>query len=524
MARVLVTEKLAERGLELLREAGHDVDVQLGLDHSDLIMAIAGADALIIRSATQVTAEIIDAANQLRVVGRAGVGLDNVDTDAATANGVIVANAPTSNSVSAAEHTMAMLLAVARNVPQAHSALVEGRWERSAWGGTELLDKTLGIIGLGNIGGLVADRAKAFGMRLIGHDPFVSDERASELGVELVGLDELISESDFLTLHIARTPETVNLINTAALAKAKPNLRVINVARGGIVNEADLAAAITAGTIAGAAIDVFDTEPKTDSPLFGLPQVVVTPHLGASTSEAQDRAGITIAEQVRLALASDFVPFAVNVAARGVPEFVRPFLPLAEQLGAQFARLVGGNPTAVDVVFAGEIGGMDCRMAELAVAKGLMSSLANGGVSYVNAETLAEEHGVKIDSRCTTKTPSGLVNGIKISGDGHSIAGTIDTASGQRRVIAIDDITVDLPSSEHLLLVLNHDTPGMIGQVGTIFGTAGINIDDMHLGKSATSGEALLAIATAVPVPEVVLAKIGELAAIVSAKEIGVAV
>ncbi len=522
MARVLITEKLAERGLDLLRDAGHDVDVKLGLTPSEIETAIADAHALIIRSATQVTADILAAAPQLQVVGRAGVGLDNVDTDAATANGVIVANAPTSNSVSAAEHTMAMLLAVARNVPQAHAALVAGRWERSAWGGTELLDKTLGIIGLGNIGGLVAARAKAFGMRLIGHDPFVSDERASELGVELVGLDELIAESDFLTLHIARTPETTNLINTASLAKAKPTLRIINVARGGIVNEADLAAAIQAGTIAGAAIDVFDSEPKTDSPLFGLPEVVVTPHLGASTAEAQDRAGVTIAEQVRLALDGDFVPFAVNVAARGVPEFVRPFLPLAEQLGAQFARLVGGKPTAIDVVFAGEIGGMDCRMAELAVVKGLISELTDMSVSYVNAESLAEELGVKIEVRNTTKTPSGLVNGIKVSGDGHSIAGTIDVVSGERRVISIDDITIDLPSSQHLLLVLNDDTPGMIGQVGTIFGTAGINIDDMHLGKSPTSPHALMAIATAVPLPEVVLAKIGELQSVISAKEIGV--
>ncbi len=522
MARVLITEKLAERGLDLLRDAGHDVDVQLGLTPAEIEVAIADAHALIIRSATQVTAEILAAAPALQVVGRAGVGLDNVDTDAATASGVIVANAPTSNSVSAAEHTMAMLLAVARNVPQAHAALVDGRWERSAWGGTELLDKTLGIIGLGNIGGLVAARAKAFGMRLIGHDPFVSDERASELGVELVELDELIADSDFLTLHIARTPETTNLINAASLAKAKPTLRIINVARGGIVNEADLAAAIQAGTVAGAAIDVFDSEPKTDSPLFGLPQVVVTPHLGASTAEAQDRAGITIAEQVRLALDGDFVPFAVNVAARGVPEFVRPFLPLAEQLGAQFARLVGGKPTAIDVVFAGEIGGMDCRMAELAVVKGLIGALTDSSVSYVNAESLAEELGVKIEVRNTTKTPSGLVNGIKVSGDGHSIAGTIDVVSGERRVISIDDITIDLPSSEHLLLVLNDDTPGMIGQVGTIFGTAGINIDDMHLGKSPASPHALMAIGTAVPVPEVVLAKIGELQSVISAKEIGV--
>ncbi len=519
--RILVTEKLAESGLDLLRDAGHEVDVSLGLSPDELCEAIVGAHGLIIRSATQVTAEVFEASDVLQVVGRAGVGLDNVDTDAATAAGVIVANAPTSNSVSAAEHTLAMLLAVARNVPQAHAALTNGRWERSNWGGVELMDKTLGIVGLGNIGGIVAVRAKAFGMRLIGHDPFVSPERASELGVELMGIDELVAEADFLTLHLARTPDTVNLINAERLTLAKPNLRIVNVARGGIINEADLAEAISAGTIAGAAIDVFDSEPKTESPLFALPQVVVTPHLGASTSEAQTRAGETIAEQVRLALAGDFVPFAVNVAARGVSETVRPFLPLAEILGAQFARLVE-SPTSVDVVFAGEIGGMDCRMAELAITKGVMSQSSDVPVSYVNAEDIAKESGVKFNARATTKTPSGLVNGIKVEGDGHSIAGTIDLLTGAARIISVDGITIDLPSSEHLLLVINEDSPGMIGKVGTIFGEAGINIDDMHLGQSATGDIALMALSTKTAIPEVIVAKLQELPQIVSVRDISV--
>jgi len=280
MPRVLVTEKLAETGLDLLRSAGHEVDVQLDLDEEGLIAAVPGAHALIIRSATNVTRDVLEAADSLRIVGRAGVGLDNVDTVTATRLGVIVANAPTSNSVSAAEHTMALLLSVARNVPQAHKALVEGRWERSRWGGVELLDKTLGIVGLGNIGGLVAHRARAFGMRLVGHDPFVSPERAAELGVELMTLDELVPQSDFLTLHLARTPETVGLIGAERLKLAKPNLRLINVARGGIVDEAALAEAITNGTIGGAALDVFDSEPMTTSPLFELERVVVTPGLG----------------------------------------------------------------------------------------------------------------------------------------------------------------------------------------------------------------------------------------------------
>jgi D-3-phosphoglycerate dehydrogenase len=501
MAKVLVTEKLAQAGLDVLIEAGHEVDVQLDLDETGLKAALANADALIIRSATQVTADLLNAAGQLQVVGRAGVGLDNVDIEAATERGVIVANAPTSNSISAAEHTMAMLLAVARNIPQAHGALTAGRWERSSWSGVELQEKTLGIIGLGRIGGLVAERARSFGMHLVGCDPFVSAERAGELGVTLMDLSEVVASSDFLTLHLARTPETMNLINSDLLTTAKSNLRIVNVARGGIINEADLAAAIEDGVIAGAAIDVFDSEPKTTSPLFRLSEVVVTPHLGASTGEAQDRAGEMIAEQVRLALRGDFVPFAVNVAASGVSETVRPFLPIAEQLGQRFAQLVGGQPIAVDVVFAGEIGGFDCRMAELAVIKGLMSVIGDGPVSYVNAENMADQMGVKVQTRTSTQSPSGLLNGIKIEGEGHSLAGTALVPSGEMRIISIDNIGIDIPPTDHLLVIVNDDTPGMIGRVGTIIGNAQVNIDDMHIGRTANSSQAIMVIATSDPIP-----------------------
>lgn len=520
MALVLVTEKLAQAGLDMLIEAGHVVDVQLGLDDEGLKAAIADANALIVRSATQVTAELLTAAPKLEVVGRAGVGLDNVDIEAATSQGVIVANAPTSNSISAAEHTMAMLLAVARNIPQAHGALVQGRWERSRWSGVELQDKTLGIIGLGRIGGLVAERARAFGMHLVGCDPFVSGERASELGVTLMDIADVVAQSDFLTLHLARTPETVDLINADLLAAAKPNLRIVNVARGGIVNEADLAAAIEDGAIAGAALDVFDEEPKTSSPLFRLPEVVVTPHLGASTAEAQDRAGEMIAEQVRLALIGDFVPFAVNVAASGVSETVRPFLSISEQLGQRFARLAGGHPIAVDIVFAGEIGGFDCRMAELAVIKGLMSVIGDGPVSYVNAESMAERFGVKVHTRTSTLSPSGLLNGIKIEGEGHSLAGTALVPSGEMRIISIDDIGIDIPPSDHLLVIVNDDTPGMIGRVGTIIGNARVNIDDMHIGRPANSSEAIMVIATSDPIPSEVVDAISLMPEIIAVKSL----
>ena len=296
--RVLVTEKIADPGLDRLRDAGHEVDIQLDLTPEQLLEAIVGAHALIIRSATKVTAEVLAAGTDLVVVGRAGIGLDNVDTAAATERGVMVVNAPQSNTLSAAEHTMALLLASARNVPQAHAALVQGRWERSKWEGVELSDKTLGIIGLGRIGKLVAQRAMAFGMRLVAYDPFVSEDRARQINVTLVSLDELVEQSDFITLHLAKTPETIGLIGKDMLAKAKPSLRLVNVARGGIVDEAALAEAVSSGQIAGAALDVFDAEPTTESPLFGLDGVVVTPHLGASTVEAQDKAGDTIAEIV----------------------------------------------------------------------------------------------------------------------------------------------------------------------------------------------------------------------------------
>ena len=331
MARILVTEEIADGGLERLRQAGHTVDIQLDLSHEQLLSAVKGAHALIIRSATDVNAEVLEAGADLVVVGRAGVGLDNVDVDTATRRGVMVCNAPESNIVSAAEQTMALLLSVARNVPQAHAALVQGRWERSKWEGVELLDKTLGIVGLGRIGKLVATRAAAFGMRIVAFDPYISAERARQLNIEIMPLDQLVAESDFLTVHLPKNKETIGIIGREMFLKAKPELRVINVARGGIIDEEALATAVKEGLIAGAALDVFTKEPMTESPLFSIPQIVVNPHLGASTREAQDKAGDVIADMVQLALAGDFVPFAVNIDASDANETLRPFLPLAER-------------------------------------------------------------------------------------------------------------------------------------------------------------------------------------------------
>lgn len=504
VARILVSEQIADSGLDQLRADGHEVDVQLDLTPDTLLDAIVGAAALIIRSSTQVTPEVLAVADQLQVVGRAGIGLDNVDVEAATKRGVMVVNAPQSNILSAAEHTMALLLAQARNVPQAHAALVAGRWERSKWNGVELADKTLGIIGLGRIGKLVAERAQAFGMEIIAYDPFVNDDRATQLRIEMVDLDTLIAQSDFLTLHVAKTPETIGLVNAELLAKAKPNLRVINVARGGIVNEADLAAAINAGQVAGAAIDVFDTEPCTDSPLFGISSVVVTPHLGASTVEAQDKAGVTIAEQVGLALAGDFVPFAVNVDASAVSETVRPYLALAEELGALFALVSDEMPATIDIEFRGEIGGYDTKLAVLSMVKGLLGQISDEPVSYVNALDVAADRGLEIRS-IATSTSKDYVNVVSIRGGNRSLSGTLTGMSNEHRLVEVDDHSVDVRPSRHMLLVRNDDTPGMIGVVGDALGRAGINVSAMHLGQTAEGVAALMVIAVDRPVPAEVL-------------------
>ena len=513
--RVLVTEKIAEGGLDRLRDAGHDVDVQEGLSPEELLEAIVGAHALIIRSATKVTAQVLAAGTDLVVVGRAGIGLDNVDVAAATERGVMVVNAPQSNTLSAAEHTMALLLAQARNVPQAHAALKEGRWERSKWEGVELSDKTLGIIGLGRIGKLVAQRALSFGMRLVAYDPFVSPERARQLSVELLGLDELIARSDFITLHLAKTPETAGLIGAELLSKAKPNLRVINVARGGIIDEDALADAVRSGQIAGAALDVFASEPTTESPLFDLDNVVVTPHLGASTAEAQDKAGDTIAEMVGLALAGDFVPYAVNVSAAEASETVRPYLPLAERLGRIFAGLCHQCSNSLEIEYQGHIAEYDTRILTLSVLKGFFSVVTGEPVSYVNAPQVADEQGLEVRPTSTT-TARDYVNLISIRSGEHSLAGTLVGLKGVPSIVMIDDHTVDVPPSDHLLVVRNADQPGMIGTVGTLVGASGVNIDDMAVGSSPEGARALMVLATDRAVPEDVQAALRNTEGVVS--------
>lgn len=516
MARVLVTEKIADRGLQKLTDAGHDVDVQLQLSPEQLVAAVSGVEAIIVRSATKVTGQVIDAAPDLVVIGRAGIGLDNVETEVATARGVMVVNAPQSNTLSAAEHTIALLLAQARNIPQAHAALKAGRWERSKWNGVELSEKTLGIVGLGRIGKLVAQRAMAFGMSIVAYDPFVSEDRARQLNVELVGIEELMTLADFVTVHVAKTPETEGLLDARLLAKAKPGQRIVNVARGGIIVEDDLVDAIRNGPIGGAAIDVFDEEPCTDSPLFELDEVVVTPHLGASTVEAQDKAGDTIAEMVVLALSGEFVPYAVNVSAAEASESIRPYLPLAERLGGLYAGLCGRAPETLEIEYHGQLADYDTRILTLSVLKGFFGVVSDEPVSYVNAPALAEEHGMEVRPSASSTTRD-YVNLITLRGAGHSIAGTLVGLRGVPKVVMVDEHAVDIPPAQNMVVIANEDVPGVIGRVGTALGEAGININDMVVGQSPEGESAMMVLATATPIAEAVIRQLEELEGIVSA-------
>jgi len=496
MKRVLVSEQLAASGLEAMRGVGLEVDFRPGLSPEELLEAVKGAHALVIRSATQVTAEVLEAGDELVVVGRAGIGLDNVDVQAATRRGVMVVNAPQSNVLSAAEHTVALLLSQARNIPQAHRDLTAGKWNRTRWEGVELHNKTLAIVGLGRVGVLVAQRLHAFGMQLVAYDPYVSPERARQLGVELVPtVVEAVERADFLTVHLPKTPETMGLINAELLTHAKPTLRIVNTARGGIIDEQALAEAVAEGRIAGAALDVFAAEPTTESPLFSLDTVVVTPHLGASTAEAQDKAGQTIAEMVVLALRGEFVPFAVNLAASEANATVQPFMPLAERLGRLFTCIAGGTVDTLEVTYEGQIADYDCRVLTLSVLKGVLGPVVDEPVSFVNAPQMAEERGLSV-RETTSSSARDFVNLIELRGviEGRTVqvAGTLYGKQDAPRIVSIDDYIVDLAPSSHMLVVRNVDQPGMVGRVGTIVGNHGLNIEELDLGKGPTDTSLIL--------------------------------
>ncbi|KAA3635411.1 MAG: phosphoglycerate dehydrogenase [Armatimonadetes bacterium] len=495
--KVIVAEAIAEAGISTL-EAECDVIDLVGADRSTVLASLGDAAALIVRSATQVDREMIEAGPFLEVIGRAGIGVDNIDLDAATEHGVLVVNAPNANTISAAEHTMALLLAQARRVAEADHSLREGRWDRKLFQGMELHGKTLGILGLGKIGTLVAQRASSFGMHIIAYDPYISPERARRLGVVLLPLDAVFATADVLTVHLPRTADTENIINAESIATMKDGVRIINVARGGIVNEADLADALLSGKCGGAAVDVFDTEPTTDSPLFGIPQVTVTPHLGASTKEAQDKAGIAVAHAVAEALTGQLVLSAVNLdLGPTVSAEVKPFLALAEQLGRIFVVHAKGLPSELVVTAKGHLAHEPVRPLALSALKGALAGASDGAVSYVNAPLIAAAKGVTVVEEAQPDVEdyqsvirlSGFVGGRE-----RTVAGTFMSRKGAV-LVGIDDYAVEVPLTHHMLLVRNDDSPGCIGRVGTYLGDLGHNIADMVVGRSSNGTGAMMGIA-----------------------------
>lgn len=516
--KVLVTERLSTAGTERLRE--HlEVDEKLGLSPDELAETIGDYDALIVRSATKVGAGILDRAQNLKVVGRAGIGLDNVDVEAATKHGVLVVNAPQSNILSAAEHTMALLLAQARNIPAAHGALIAGRWERERYQGVELHGKTLGIVGLGRVGTLVAQRASAFGMRLVAFDPYIAPNRAQQMGVDLVEtVAEVCRRADFITIHLPRTPETVGIIGTRELANVKPGVRVVNTARGGLIDEAALVEALRDGRVAGAAVDVFDNEPVTDHALFELDNVVVTPHLGASTAEAQDKAGLAIAEQVLLALRGEFVPYAVNVdVGTDIPEPVRPYLQLAERLGRVAVALAGPGISALRFEYHGGIAEHDTRALTLSALKGAFSAVVHEPVTFVNAPMLAKERGITTEE---SKSPESLdyVNLIEVRAEAQdetvSVAGVLVGKRDTERLVRVYGYDLDMAFAPVMAFLRYEDRPGIVGIVGSLLGEAGVNIGNMQVARQSEGGEALMGLAVDSPIPQEVLDRIKEKAAL----------
>ena len=510
--RVLVCEAIAPAGVDYLAER-FSVDVELGLDAATLAERIGDYDAIVVRSATKVTADLIARAGRLKVVGRAGTGVDNVDVDAATRRGIIVCNAAGSNSLSAAEHAIALMLSQARNIPQAHSSLVAGRWDRSKYAGIEITGKTLGVVGFGRIGQMVAERAKGLGMNVMAYDPFVTEARYRELGVEQAETpEELYAVSDYVTLHLASTPETRGSIGREAFAAMKPGARLINAARGDIVDTDALVEAIESGHLGGAGIDVFPQEPTTESPLFGLPGVVVTPHLGASTSEAQDRAGVVVAEQVAAALTGGVVTSAVNIPAVG-PEALAvlgPFLPLATQLGRLLTALSDGVSSPIEISYEGHLADLDTRLLTSAVLTGVLQGNVDDAVNVVNAGALAADRGI-VWTETSTPQARDYTNRITLRAGEVSVGGTtVGTTSRPRLVLAFDQ-EIEIELAPYIGIFRYLDIPGQIGRVGTILGEESVNIASAAVSRSRAEGAAVMAVTVDSPAPPAAVARIAAL-------------
>jgi D-3-phosphoglycerate dehydrogenase len=491
MPVVLIADKLAESTVAAL---GDQVEVRWvdGPDRPKLLEAVADADALLVRSATTVDAEVIAAAPKLKIIARAGVGLDNVDVEAATAAGVLVVNAPTSNIHSAAEHALALMLSAARQIPAADATLREHTWKRSAFNGTELFGKTVGVVGLGRIGQLVAARVAAFGTHVIAYDPYVPPARAAQLGIELLPLDDVLARADFISVHLPKTKETAGLLGVDALARTKPGVIIVNAARGGLIDEHALADAIRSGHVRAAGLDVYATEPCTDSPLFDLPQAVVTPHLGASTSEAQDRAGTDVAESVKLALAGEFVPDAVNVGAGAVSDEVSPWLDLVRKLGVLAGVLGTEPPDSLSVRVCGELAAEDVEVLKLSALRGLFSTMTDQQVTFVNAPALAADRGLETELATASESPNhrSLVDVRVVAPDGSAVnvSGTLSGPQQVQKVVSINGRSFDLRAEGMNLILHYRDKPGALGKIGTLLGAANVSIEAAQLSQDA-SGE-----------------------------------
>ncbi|AFY84501.1 phosphoglycerate dehydrogenase [Oscillatoria acuminata] len=513
MPKVLVSDPIDQAGLDILSQVAQ-VDVKTGLSNEELVQMIPEYDALMIRSGTRVTQEIIEAGNQLKIIGRAGVGVDNVDVPSATRKGIVVVNSPEGNTIAAAEHALAMMLSLSRYIPDANHSVKNGKWDRKSYVGAEVYKKTLGIVGLGKIGSHVAAAAKALGMKLLAYDPFISLERADHLGCRLVDMDLLFRESDYITLHIPKTSETANLINAEAIAKMKPTVRIINCARGGIIDEAALADALREGRIGGAALDVYENEPlEADSPLRSLgKQAILTPHLGASTAEAQINVAIDVAEQIRDVLLGLPARSAVNIPGLypDALEKLRPYLQLAENLGNLVGQLAGGRVELLNVRLQGELADNNSQPIVVAALKGLLSQALRERVNYVNASIEAKERGIRIietrDGSIRDYTGSLHLEAKGALGD-HSVTGAL-LGDGEIRITDIDEFPINVPPTHHMLFTRHRDMPGIIGKIGSLLGSFNVNIASMQVGRKIVRGDAVMVLSLDDPLPEGILAEI----------------
>ncbi|HEY9851088.1 MAG TPA: phosphoglycerate dehydrogenase [Leptolyngbyaceae cyanobacterium] len=512
MSKVLVSDSIDQAGIDILSQVAQ-VDVKTGLPPEELIRIIPEYDALMIRSETRVTKEVIEAGTQLKIIGRAGVGVDNVDVLAATRQGIVVVNSPEGNTIAAAEHAVAMMLSLSRYIPDANHSVKNNKWERKRYIGAEVYKKTLGVVGLGKIGSHVANIAKAMGMKLMAYDPYISTDRAEQLGCRLVDMDMLLREADYITLHMPKTPETTHLINAEALAKMKPTARIVNCARGGIIDEAALADALREGKIAGAALDVFETEPLGESTLRELgKEVVLTPHLGASTAEAQVNVAIDVAEQIRDVLLGLPARSAVNIPGLypDVLEKLKPYLRLAETLGNLVGQLAGGRVESLNVRLQGELATGDSKPLVIAALKGLLSQALRERVNYVNAAIEAKERGIRVietrDDSIRDYAGSIHLDAKGSLGD-HSVTGAL-LGEGEIRITDVDEFPINVPPTQHMLFTLHRDMPGIIGKIGSLLGSFNVNIASMQVGRKIVRGDAVMVLSLDDPLPEGILGEI----------------